>query len=87
MKIQTQSDPQSALTPEELKAGVQFMIEACKAVADAIKELKQVPSGHLYAHLMGKLSLGQYEYIIGILIGAKLVKRDPSHLLHWVGPV
>ena len=56
------------------------------AVGDAIRELKEVPSGHLYAQLMAKMSLDQYNAIIDILIEAKMVKRSRSHLLTWIGP-
>ena len=55
-----------------------------RAVADAIRELGEVPSGHLYAHLMGKLSLEQYEQVIGVLKQAGLI-TESNHLLTWVG--
>ena len=55
-----------------------------KVVADAIRELGEVPSGHLYAHLMSKLSLEQYEQVIGILKQAGLI-TESNHLLTWVG--
>ena len=60
-------------------------IEIIRAVADAIKELGSVPSGHLYARLMGKLSLTEYEQIIGFIVRTGLVRRDKSHLLTWIG--
>ena len=54
-----------------------------KAIADAIKELKEVPSGHLYARLMGKLSLDQYNTVIEILTDAKWIKVE-YHLITWI---
>ena len=55
-----------------------------EAVADAIKTLGSVPSGHLYAHLMGALTLTQYQAVIGILkVQGKVTERN--HLLTWVG--
>jgi hypothetical protein len=60
------------------------VIEVLMAVADAIKELKEVPSGHLYAALMGKMDIQSYEAIIRTLINSKLVARR-SDLLVWVG--
>jgi hypothetical protein len=54
------------------------------AVADTIRELGEVPSGHLYAHLMSKLSLEQYEQVIGVLKQAGLI-TESNHLLTWVG--
>ena len=60
-------------------------ITAIKAIADAIRELGEVPSGHLYAHLMGKMSLADYNKVIGILKGATLVSES-GNLLKWTGP-
>lgn len=57
------------------------------AVAEAIRELGEVPSGHLYAVLMGQLSLDQYNAVIAVLVRAGLVEKQPSHLLVWKGPV
>ena len=56
-----------------------------KAIADAIRALKSVRSGDFYAHLMGRLELDTYENIINILIRAKVVRRDPGHMLVWTG--
>jgi len=56
------------------------------AIAETIRELKEVPSGHLYAALMGKMSLEEYEQIIRIIEGADLIKVERSHLIRWIGP-
>ncbi len=56
------------------------------AVADSIRELGQVPSGHLYTMLLGKLDLNQYDMLIGILKRSGLVKESTGHLLTWTGP-
>lgn len=58
-------------------------INAIKAVADTIKELGEVPSGVLYANLMGSLNLNQYEQIIGILTRAGVIENR-NNLLVWV---
>ena len=60
-------------------------IQIIKAIADAIKELKQVPSGHLYAQVMGKMDIQSYNRIIDILKGAGLITEDSQHMLTWVG--
>ncbi len=70
-----------AVTKQQLAAGIQTI----KIVADTIRELGSVPSGHLYAQLMSKLSQHEYEQIIGILTRAGLVKNC-GHLLVWVEP-
>jgi ArsR family metal-binding transcriptional regulator len=68
-------------TKEQVNAAMQIVL----AIGDTIKELKEVPSGHLYAQLMGKLSLSDYEAIIGVLKRSGKVVEDQSHLLRWVG--
>lgn len=54
-------------------------------IADAIKELGSVPSGHLYAQVMAHMNLQTYQVIIDTLKGAKLVTVK-NHLIEWVGP-
>jgi hypothetical protein len=54
------------------------------ALAEAIRDLGQVPSGHLYMSVMGVMTLDQYQGAIGALIKAGLVE-DRHHLLVWVG--
>jgi hypothetical protein len=58
---------------------------AAVAVAEAIRDLGEVPSGHLYVALMSKMSLNEYNRIISALKGAGLVE-EKSYLLKWVGP-
>ena len=55
------------------------------AVAEAIRELGSVPSGHIYARLMGRMSLETYEGIINVLVRKGIVRRESSHLLVWTG--
>ena len=69
-----------ATTQNHVKAALGIL----RAVADTIRELGEVPSGHLYAHLMSKLSLEQYEQVIGVLKQAGLI-TESNHLLTWVG--
>ncbi len=59
--------------------------ETVMAVAMAIRELGEIPSGHLYARLMGQMDLECYNNIISILKHGKLVE-EKHHLLTWVGP-
>lgn len=71
------------MTPS--KDQIKGAIEILRAVADAIKELGSVPSGHLYARLMGHMNLQSYQQIIDTLVKAQLVKSD-NHMLTWIGP-
>jgi hypothetical protein len=68
------------------KAQIKAAIQVIVAVADAIRELGSVPAGHMYAQLSGRMSLDTFNGIIGKLVDAKLVRREPSHLLVWIGP-
>jgi hypothetical protein len=62
-------------------------IQTIMAIADAIRELKEVPSGHLYARVMGQLSLDQFQSVVDLLVRAGLVSESRGHLLTWTGPV
>ena len=53
------------------------------AVSDAIKELKGVPSGHLYARLMGFMSLDTYNTIVSVLESAGKIKVK-NHFITWM---
>jgi hypothetical protein len=55
------------------------------ALGDTIRELGQVPSGHLYARAMEVMTSEQYEWAINSLVSVKLVRRDPNHMLTWIG--
>ena len=44
-----------------------------------------MPSGELYARLMGHMSLASYEALIKSLADVKLI-TDRGHLLVWTGP-
>lgn len=68
------------------QAQVDAALAVMKAVADAIRDLGEVPSGELYARVMQHMDLRTYDRIIDRLIGAGLVQRTGSHLLRWVGP-
>ena len=71
------------MTKAEIEAG----INAVMAVGNALKELREVPEGTLYAVVMQYISLEQLRKILDMLIRANLVIRTPAHLLRWVVPV
>ena len=74
------SDPMP-VTKEEVRAA----LETVRAVGDAIRELGEVPSGHLYAQLSSVMSLDEYNTLIDCLKRADVV-RESNHLLQWVEP-
>lgn len=70
------------VTKEQVVAAVQTVA----ALAEAIRELGEVPSGDLYANVMGHLSCESYQKAIDMLKRSGLVIETPAHLLRWVGP-
>jgi len=60
-------------------------LEILRAVAEMIQAVGQIPSGELYALLMGKFDIETYEKMISTLIGAGLIRRERSHMLEWIG--
>ena len=70
---------------EQTKQMIGAELNLIRIVADAIREIGSVPSGQLYAYLMGHMSLSQYQSIIGTLKKAELV-RESNNVLVWIGP-
>lgn len=60
-------------------------LDVILAISDAIRDLKEVPSGHLYARVMFCLDIHGYNAIIQALVNAGLVRKS-AHLLTWIGP-
>lgn len=57
---------------------------AAIAIAEAIREAERIPSGTLYAMLVGKIDLEGYGRIIRSLQNAGLIKVT-AHELIWTG--
>lgn len=72
---------------EATKQQIAAAFAVLTAVADTIRELGSVPSGDLYAQLMGRMDIHTYNKLIDRLKGAGLVSEDRSNLLTWTGPV
>lgn len=69
----------SAVSKSEMSAAI-------AALAEVIREVRAIPSGHLYAQCMGHMTIEVYEKAIGLLKRAELVAEDGAHMLTWVGP-
>lgn len=54
------------------------------ALAEAIRVLGSVPSGELYARVMGNLSVQAYDSAIDTLIRARLVSKR-NNVIAWIG--
>jgi hypothetical protein len=55
------------------------------AMADTIRDLGRVPSGELYARVMGHMNMATYNRVIGSLKAAGLVEEKSFELI-WTGP-
>lgn len=66
-----------------LKSQLVASVNAVHGIADAIRELREVPSGELYVRVMDVISLDQYRSIIGILTRAGLIECR-GHVLTWI---
>ncbi len=62
------------------------LVQLVALIAETVRESAEIPSGTIYATIMGTFSLGEYEWAIARLKGAKLIEETGSHLLRWVGP-
>ena len=62
-----------APTPEQMKV----LLALADVITDVVRAAgpEGVPGGHLYAHLMKYLTLGQFESLMSALVGAGRVKK------------
>lgn len=68
---------------EQQKTQLDSELKIIRAVADAIKEAGRIPSGHLYAFLIGQgWQLDDYQKLIGLLKRSGLI-REEYHELIW----
>lgn len=57
-------------------------LELVQIIGRAIMDAGQIPSGQLYAAIMGKVSLETYQSVIGLLTRQGII-RNENHLLIW----
>ena len=81
MDIDTVLGTKQAPSKAELKAALGVLV----AVAETIREVGSVPSGVLYAQLIGKVTLDGWHGILRNLKNAGLID-DRNHMLVWIGP-
>lgn len=81
--IETKTGKTNSLNESQLKGML-----ACNLLAmhleEAIKGLKEVPEGHLYAAIMGSTPLWAFELAIEILLTRGTINRA-SNLITWIG--
>ena len=68
-------------TKQQVAAAMQITL----AVAEAIRTAGRIPSGHLYAMLIGKVDIDGYQALIRTLKNAGLVTESMNELI-WTGP-
>ena len=73
-----------APAPTEADARKTLMLAI--TTSEAIRTAGTIPSGTLYAMMLGQMSLAFYEGLIDQLVRSGLVRKD-SHLLTWIGPM
>ena len=67
------------------KTGLSSAVQVLGVMAEAIRELGEIPSGHLYAMTMGSFeSVQAFEAAVRVLKGAGLVSEE-GHVLRWSG--
>ena len=71
-----------SVTTEQISDAITML----QVIAESIRDLGEVPSGHLYAAVMGSTDLLTYERVVGLLVRSGLVALR-GDLLIWVGPV
>jgi len=65
-------------TRDELKAGLIVLA----IMAETIREFGSIPSGHLYAQMMGKVTIDGFESAVRTLCGSTVI-RKAGDVLHW----
>jgi hypothetical protein len=74
-------------TKEKIKAYVEIHVLLGQLIREATENdpLGGIPAGHMYARLMDKMTLEDFEAVISRLVDTGLIRRMPSHLLVWIG--
>lgn len=68
------------------KEQVTAAIAIARVIANAIKELGQIPNGHLYAQVMGSIGYENYMACIAMLKRSGVI-REENNLLIWNLPI
>lgn len=68
------------LNQEKTKKQIEFI----RILAEAIRDAKRIPSGHLYAAVMGVASLEVYQACIEMIKRTGLVEEKNNELI-WIG--
>lgn len=72
-------------TKQEIIRALYAQLDAIESIMDIVRTAKSIPSGHLYAHLMGSVSLDQYQAFLSAAKQTGFISES-NHLLTWTGP-
>ena len=67
-----------SVTTENIQSALKVMV----AAVEAIKDAGQIPSGHLYAAMMGTLSQSSYDAMLRQILRTGLVRQDGDVLIY-----
>lgn len=73
------------MTNKVTKQEIRSAIRITQALGHTIRELGSIPSGQLYAQVMGRLTLPEYNAAIGVLVHADVITRGADNVLTWKG--
>lgn len=60
-------------------------VSMISALSESIRQAGRIPSGHLYAMVIDRLSIEHYERLITVIKRAGLVV-EVANELRWIGP-
>ncbi len=64
----------------ELERAKVIVLEVARAIADTIDSAGEIPEGHLYAALMDKVSIENFNLLVDLLVRSGRITRS-NHLL------
>lgn len=67
------------------KRAVRQQIALLQIIAEAVWEAGSIPSGHLYAAMVGKVTLSAFESLVAQLCRTGLIRQN-GYVLTWTGP-
>lgn len=72
---------------QQIKQQIDAVLQTVRAIIDAVKEAGPIgiPSGNIYAVLMGAMTLEQYERLLKLALDSGVIQQDSSHRLYFVG--
>lgn len=61
------------------------LVHLTAALAEAIHDAGEIPSGYLYAAVMSQFNLENYNVMLLVIKKAGLISIDEHHMIRWTG--